>query len=135
MDRKKVSKSWKAKIQAIQDPIVLLREIIDAIDGGYFGHDPYFNNIKETYMNRARDLVKPESRCEILTPPMKKLLHDIDYSPDGHVLMQHYNKATVTGLLTRGIITLLMHRRYGPRKGKVIRRRKNNEYQNPELNR
>ncbi|MGW8178196.1 MAG: hypothetical protein ACWGQW_05425 [bacterium] len=121
---------WKAKIQAITDPVVLLREIVIAVDDGYFGHDPYYKDIKEAYMNKAIELSGGE-----LTICMERLLNDIDCSGDGHVQMVNYNKATIQGLLDRGLITLLMHRKYGPRNGKVIRRRKDKEYQNPELNR
>lgn len=68
-----------------------------------------------------------------LTPSQAKLYTDIIKSEDGHVLLHKYHKNTIKALAKKGIITILMYKRYGSRDSKVIRLRKGNECQNIHL--
>ncbi len=42
---------WFKEIQAIEDPIEMLKCIVENI--GYYGHDPYYSEIKATIFDTA----------------------------------------------------------------------------------
>ena len=50
---------WKARVASIQDPLELLREIVDANRQGFLGHDPYYADLKLALMRRAEELANP----------------------------------------------------------------------------
>ena len=68
-----------------------------------------------------------------LTSGMIQSLHDIDTSPDSHVLRNNYNLSTVKALLRRELVTLIVHHKHGPRVGPLIRRRRGNECMNANI--
>ncbi len=46
---------WIHKIEAINDPIAMLRAIIEYED--FLGYDPYYRDLRETLLNRAAYII------------------------------------------------------------------------------
>jgi len=50
-------KQWKRHVKTLNEPIALLEQIVQSVDQGLFGHDPYYADLKSALISQAEKVI------------------------------------------------------------------------------